>query len=104
MEVGFGSANAWMGGADQGIAINLLATFAGRASGMSDWTQKAQINRDSNLRLQYLAGMYFNSSLSTKILQSILSHYQFPQDLFVGSSQNIEGLKAALRTQGRWEK
>jgi len=104
LEVGFGSSNGWIGSPDHDIATSLLATFAARASGMSDWTRNAQINRDSNLRLQYLAGMYFNSYLSTKILQSILSHYQFPQDLFVGSGQNIRDLKDALRNQGRWEK
>jgi spermidine synthase len=103
-EVGFGSPNDWIGSPDQGITASLLATFAGRASSLSDWTQNAQINRDSSLRLQYLAGMYFNSYLSTNILQSILSHYKFPQDLFVGSGRNIENLKEALRYQGRWEK
>ena len=104
LEVGFGSDNAWVGSFNQDIATSLLATFAGRASNLSDWTQNAQINRDSNLRLQYLAGMYFNSYLSTTILQNILSHYRFPQDLFVGSGQNIRDLKEALRYQGRWEK
>ena len=89
--------------ADYGVAIHLLATFAGRASALSAWTSNAQINRDSNLRLQYLAGMYFNSYLSTTILQNILSYYRFPEDLFVGSPQNIEILKQALRNQGRTE-
>jgi spermidine synthase len=101
MEVGFGSQNDWRGSPDQGAAVNLFATFAGRASGMRDWMQNAQINRDSNLRLQYLAGMYFNSYLSTKILQSILSCYQFPGDFFVGSAQSMEALKEALLNQGR---
>ena len=104
LEVGFGSDNSWLGSYNQDIATSLFATFAGRASNLSDWTQNAQINRDSNLRLQYLAGMYFNSYLSTTILQNILSHYRFPQDLFVGSGQNIMNLKEALRYQGRWEK
>jgi hypothetical protein len=93
-----------MGSSDQDIAANLLATFAGQASGLRDWTKNAQINRDNNLRLQYLAGMYFNSYLSTKILQSILSYYRFPEDLFVGSGQNINFLKESLRNQGRREK
>ena len=104
MQVGFGSNEIWLPNPDQHIAISLFSTFAGRASAMGDWTQNAQINRDSNLRLQYLAGMYFNSYLSTKILQSILSHYRFPQDLFVGSPQSIEIQKDALRNRGRIER
>jgi spermidine synthase len=101
MEAGFGSGEGWTQSPDQGVTVNLFATFAGRASAMRDWTRSAQINRDSNLRLQYLAGMYFNSYLSTTILQSILSYYQFPEDFFVGSAQSIEILKEALRNQGR---
>jgi spermidine synthase len=103
IEVGFGSQGDWGQSPDQGVAVHLLATFAGRASAMADWTGSAQINRDSNLRLQYLAGMYFNSYLSTKILQNILSYYRFPRDLFVGSPQNIEAFREALRNQGRNE-
>ena len=57
---------------------------------MSDWTQNAQINRDSNLRLQYLAGMYFNSYLSTKILQSILLEL-----FFAKKCRNSGGLTAS---------
>jgi len=101
MEVGFGSTNDWAGSVGQGAVVSLFATFAGRASRMSDWMLDAQINRDNNLRLQYLAGMSLNSYISTQILQSILSHYEFPQDLFVGSAQTLDALKDALRIQGR---
>lgn len=100
-EVGFDSRNDWMGNPDQDAAISLFATYAGRGSGMTEWIQSAQINRDRNLRLQYLAGMHFNSYLSTQILQSIITHYRFPGDLFVGSAQSIQLLKEALRKQGR---
>lgn len=100
-EAGFGTSNAWEWRADRDVAINLLATFAGQASNLREWTKNAQINNDKNLRLQYLAGMHFNSFLSTKILQSILSYYTFPENTFVGSSQRIMVLKEALRDQGR---
>lgn len=101
MEVGFGSTNDWTWNPNQTPAVSLFATFAGRASGLSAWLQNAQINRDRNLRLQYLAGMSLNSYLSTNILQNLLSHYQFPADLFVGSPQTLEALKEALLNQGR---
>jgi spermidine synthase len=101
-EVGFGTAsNDFLG---QGVAVSLLATYAGRAPDLLDWTKSAAINRDRNLRLQYLAGMYFNSYLSNKILQSILYYYRFPEDVFVGSSGRVWVLKQALAQQGRRER
>jgi spermidine synthase len=102
-EVGFGTNSAWGQRTDRDIAINLLATFAGQASNLREWTKNAQINHDKNLRLQYLAGMYFNSFLSTKILQSILSYYTFPENTFKGSSQRMTVLKEVLMEQGRRE-
>src|SRR3954469_7678588 len=36
-------------------AIDLFATYAGSASDLQPWLKDAQINRDRNLRLQYLA-------------------------------------------------
>ena len=37
--------------------VDLLGTYAGQASDLESWLADAQINRDRNLRLQYLAGM-----------------------------------------------
>jgi spermidine synthase len=103
-EVGFGAAgdpfNSW----NQTVAVNLLATFAGQASNLTPWTSAAQINRDRNLRLQYLAGMWFNSYLSTSILQSILQYYHFPDDFFVGSAERLAMLKQVLSDAGRRER
>jgi spermidine synthase len=100
-EVGFGT---WSGDIrDRGVAVNLLATYVGQASDLRGWTKNAQINRDRDLRLQYLAGMYFNSYLSNKILQNILYYYKFPDNLFAGSKESLAWLKLALAEQGRRE-
>src|SRR5262249_1439604 len=37
--------------------VELLATYAGRGRDLTIWLSDATINRDRNLRLQYLAGM-----------------------------------------------
>jgi spermidine synthase len=100
-EVGFGQSAVHPEYSDQAIAVHLLSTFAGQASNLHDWTQNAQINRDANLRLQYLAGMYFNSYISTKILQGILSYYTFPENVFTGSGRSLAALREALSEQGR---
>jgi spermidine synthase len=104
MDVGFGMRQSEADYLDHGIAIDLLATFAGQASHLQRWMANAQINRDSNLRLQYLAGMWFNSNLGSKILQDILFCYRFPDNLFVGSKENIWLLQQALASNGRFGK
>lgn len=81
--------------------IALLATYAGRAADLGDWMKNAQINTDRNLRLQFLAGMSLNSVTRTEILEGILKYYKFPEDIFIGSSQNIQTMKLALQAAKR---
>ena len=86
--------------------MDLLATYAGRAKELKEgeWTNDKFINTDRNLRLQYLAGMWFNSYMGTEILGGVLAHYTFPNDLFVGNDEQLkESLKAKLLNQGRYE-
>ena len=83
------------------IAVSLFATYAGQASDLKIWNQKAQINRDRNLRLQYLAGLGFNSNMRKEILESLLSYYRFPDNLFTGSPQTIRDLQTGLYSGGR---
>jgi hypothetical protein len=78
------------------IAVDLFSTYAGQASDLQVWTGNAQINRDRNLRLQYLAGMGYNFNIRTAILESILSDYRFPEKLFKGSSETIRYLESRL--------
>ena len=85
----------------QDEGIGLLATYAGQATMLIEWTKVAQINTDSNLRLQYLAGLSFNSNKGNEILASILVHYRFPEQTFVGSPERIQSLKQALERVGR---
>ena len=88
-DVGFGA------GLDDEVeeGINLLATYAGQAPLLKEWSQGAQINTDRNLRLQYLAGMWLNSSMGERTLASIRAHYRFPDQTFVGSPERIDALK-----------
>ena len=85
--------------ADVGLptAVSMLATYAGQAPDLQEWTKDAQINTDANLRLQYLAGLSFNSYVETDILAGITRHYKFPEQLFVGQDQSRQLLKTALQ-------
>jgi spermidine synthase len=73
--------------------ISLLSTYAGRAVDLHEWMRDAQLNTDRNLRLQYLAGLSFNSYLGAEILSEITRHRRFPDDLFTGS----EGRRLMLK-------
>jgi spermidine synthase len=81
--------------------IGLLATYSGQAPLLKEWSQGAQINTDRNLRLQYLAGLSFNSYMGEGILSSILAHYRFPDQTFIGSPEGLHALKQLLDREGR---
>ena len=65
--------------------IDLLGTYGGRASDLTPWLANAQINRDRNLRLQYLAGMGMNSYHEGFIYDEMLKYRKFPDDLFIAT-------------------
>jgi spermidine synthase len=87
----------------RGEAVDLLATYAGQARYLKEWSREAQINTDRNLRLQYLAGMWLNSDMGPAILASILASYRFPGETFVGSPARVRVLRRALQEAGRKE-
>jgi spermidine synthase len=78
--------------------LSLWTTYGGQARDLAPWLVDAQINHDSNLRLQYLAGMGLNSYQNASIYDDMLRYRKFPENLFVGS----EAEKAIIRqTIGR---
>jgi spermidine synthase len=56
----------------------------------------AEINRDRNMRLQYLAGMGLNLYEGGFIYESMLAHRRFPKNLFVASDAYLELLQEAI--------
>jgi spermidine synthase len=77
-------------------ALDLLSTYAGQGPDLKDWLQDAQINTDRNLRLQYLAGLGLNAYQEGAIYNEMLSHYQYPEDLFLGTPARRLELRALL--------
>ena len=83
-------------------AIDLFSNYAGMKSDLAPWLADAAINRDRNLRLQYLAGMGFNLYQSEAIYADMLQYSQWPNDLFIGSDATKQQLRSAiLRMQGK---
>jgi spermidine synthase len=79
-----------------GSAIDLLATYAGRKRDLAKWLEKAEINRDRNLRLQYLAGMGLNLYKGREIYDDMLRYRRYPEDLFRASGQNEQILRQKI--------
>lgn len=78
-------------------AIGLLATYGGRRRELQDrWLADAEINRDQNLRLQFLAGFGMNRDQSAEIYRGILSHRRYPDELFVGPPARLDTLRWAI--------
>jgi spermidine synthase len=77
-------------------AIGLLSVYAGQDSDLKPWLQGAEINRDWNLRLQYLAGLALNRSQESTIYGNILSYKRFPTNLLSGSDQTLQALQQAM--------
>jgi len=76
--------------------VDLLGKYAGRASDLRPWLADAAINRDRDLRLQYLAGLGFNRHEGRHIYQDMLVYRKFPEDVFVGSGQQLGWLRDAI--------
>jgi spermidine synthase len=80
-------------------AVSLLSTFAGQASDLAPWLAQAEINRDRNLRLQYLAGMVSNLYEEGSIYRDLVFYRRFPDKLFTGSEENQQALRDAVERQ-----
>jgi len=79
-----------------GSIVQLLATYAGQEPDLRPWLSGAEINRDGNLRLQYMAGMSLNVSKEGLIYNQMLAYRKFPENLFAGSDERRRALRYAL--------
>jgi spermidine synthase len=83
-----------------GSVLDLLATYAGQRQDLLPWLEGAQINRDGNLRLQYMAGLALNVSMEGTIYTQLLSYRRYPQNMLVVSEPNREMVMEAMRGPG----
>jgi spermidine synthase len=79
--------------------VDLFATYAGRASDLKPWLTGAAINRDRNLRMQYLAGIGLNADDSAAIYAGMLAYRRFPEDLFFSAEGRVDSLRQAIRRE-----
>jgi spermidine synthase len=79
-----------------GSALELLSTYAGQDQDLKPWLQGAEINRDGNLRLQYMAGLAVNDNQEQTIYTDMLKYRQFPINLFAGSRETLQKLYGVI--------
>jgi spermidine synthase len=78
--------------------VGLLATYAGQKVDLTGWLQDADLNRDGDLRLQYIGGWGINSTMEDLIYRQLMSYRRPPGPLFTGSPEILRSLMAALNT------
>jgi spermidine synthase len=82
--------------------IDLFSNFAGNKQQLAPWLADATINRDRNLKLQYLAGLGVHLYQSDVIYADMLRYADYPQGTFTGSDAMLAQLQQAMsRLHGR---
>ena len=77
--------------------VDLLSTYVGQASDLQPWLKDAVINRDRNLRLQYLAGMGLNLHDESEIYNHMTAFGpRFSPNVFSGSEALLGYLERAI--------
>ncbi len=78
----------------------LLSTYAGNHADLEEWLKDAVINRDKDLKLQYMAGWGINSNLQDDIYRELMSRRARPSGLFTGSAPAVQSLMNAINYAG----
>ena len=76
--------------------LDLFSGYAGQKSDLASWLEGAELNRDGDLRLQYLAGWGINSSLEDFIYRRMASFRQLPRNIFTGSPEHVQNVLNAI--------
>ena len=82
-------------------ASQLMATFAAKKPEIDPWIADAQLNRDRNLRLQYLAGLGMNLYQADQIYRGMAQYRTYPEGLFSGSDERLRELDYSWETSGQ---
>jgi hypothetical protein len=73
--------------------MDLLTTYAADAYDLADWLADAELNRDRNLRLMYLAGLGLNEYVAGDIYREVLDRRGFPDHIFTGPADRVGFLR-----------
>lgn len=86
---------------DFATPFELLASYAAGGDDLKPWLAGAEVNRDRNLRLQYLAGLTPRGNDGRAIHQELLRHRRVAADRFTGSTELRERLEELMASDPR---
>jgi spermidine synthase len=78
-------------------ALGMLSTYGGQGRDLQPWLRMAAINRDRNLRLQFLAGMNPDLQGGFAIYDEMLRFRAYPEGLFVATAESRSALRKAMQ-------
>jgi spermidine synthase len=81
-------------------AMDMFTGYSGQQSDLAPWLAGSEINRDGDLRLQYLAGWGINSSQEDLIYGQMTKYRRSPANLFAGSPEKVQALLYTLGSTG----
>jgi spermidine synthase len=76
--------------------LHLFATYTGTKSDLGEWVRGSPLNRDRDLRLQYMAGWGINSRLENEIYMDMMRYRRNPMGIFQGSAERMSALMQVL--------
>jgi spermidine synthase len=74
--------------------LRLLAAYVGEKRNLAPWLEDAQINRERNLRLQYLAGLSLDLRNHQEIYRTIVQYRSYPDHIFTAPEWMERRLKS----------
>jgi spermidine synthase len=74
--------------------LRLLAAYVGEKRDLAPWLEDAQINRERNLRLQYLAGLSLDQRNHQEIYRTIVQYRSYPDHIFTAPEWMERRLKS----------
>jgi spermidine synthase len=75
--------------------LRLLAAYVGEKRNLAQWLEDAQINRERNLRLQYLAGLSLDLRKHQEIYRTIVQYRSYPDHIFTAPEWMERRLRGA---------
>ncbi len=81
-------------------AAQLMATFSAKKPEIDPWIADAQLNRDRNLRLQFLAGLGVNLYQADMIYRDMARYRTYPTGLFTGSPERLSQVQQFWESVG----
>lgn len=75
--------------------VAFFATYAARREDLTAWLAGAPINRDRNLRMQYLAGLGMDLDNAAEIFSNMTAEARFPEGIFSSAEGRKDSLKRA---------